>query len=86
MSAGSLARLQGASEVQTVEGSCSGAAKGMEDVAVPALHSSSGYPDGLALSSSPRNLPASVCCCETTTENMQRLPHQAEVRQLHPEL
>ncbi len=67
MSADTLARFQGASEVQAVEGSCCGAAEGMEIMAVPALHSSSGYPDSLALSSSQRSLLTSVCCCDTTT-------------------
>lgn len=69
MSADTLARVQGASEVQAVEGSCSGAAEGMEVMAVPALHGSFGYSDGLALSSSQRSLPASVCGCDTTTGN-----------------
>lgn len=69
MSAGTLARLQGASEVQAVEGGCSGAAEGMEVMALPAMHSSSGYSDGLALSSSQRSLLASVRRCGTTTGN-----------------
>ncbi len=69
MSAGTLARLQGASEVQAVEGRCSGAAEGMEVMALPALHCSSGYSDGLALSSSKRILLASVRHSGTTTGN-----------------
>lgn len=60
MSADTLARLQGAPEVQAVEGRCSGAPEGMEVMAVPAVHSGSGYSDGLALSSSQRSLLASV--------------------------
>lgn len=67
MSADSLARLQGASAVQAVEGGCCGAAEGMEIMALPALLSSFSYSDSLALSSSQRGLPASVCCCDTTT-------------------
>lgn len=79
MSADPLARLQGASAVQAVEGSCCGAAEGVEISAVPALHSSSGHSDGLALSSSQRSLPASVYRRGTTASNKQRLPRQAEV-------
>lgn len=79
MSAGALARIQGASEVQAVEGGCCGAAEGMEAVAVPALHGRVGYSDSLALSSSQRSLLASLCHCDTATDNKQRLPRQTEV-------
>lgn len=67
MSADALARLQRASEVQAVEGGCSGAAEGVEVMALPALHGGSGYSDGLALSSSQRSLLASVCRRGATT-------------------
>lgn len=69
VSADTLARLQGAPEVQAVEGGCSGAAEGVEVMALPALHSSCGYSDGLALSSSQTSLLASIWCRGTTTSN-----------------
>lgn len=77
MSAETLARLQGASEVQALEGGHSGAAEGME--APSALHSSFGHSGSLALSSIQRSLLASACCCGPTTDRWQRLPHQAKV-------
>lgn len=80
VSADPLARLQGASAVQAVEGSCSGAAESLEIIILPALYSSSCYSGGLALSSSPRSLLVSVYSCGTTTSNQQRLPRQAKVR------
>lgn len=79
MSADTLAGLQGTSEVQALEGGCSGATEGMEVVALSTLHSSFGYSDSLALSSSQRSLLTSICCCGTTTGIKQRLPCQAEV-------
>lgn len=47
-----LARLQGASALQVVEGSCRGVAKGLEINAAAALVGGIGYSDSLALSSS----------------------------------
>lgn len=79
MSAEPLAGLQGASAVQAVEGSCSGAAEGMEISAVPPLHGSCGHPGGLALSSRQRSLPAAACGSATATSTEHRLPSQAEV-------
>lgn len=79
MSTDTLARLQGTSEVQAVQGGCSGATEGMEVVAVSPLHGSFGYSGSLALSSSQRSLLTSVCRCDTTTDIKQRLPCQAEV-------
>lgn len=79
MSAGLLARLQGASAVQAVERSCSGAAEGLEIITLPALYSSCGHSGGLALSSSQRSLLVSVYSCGPTTSNKQRLPRQAKV-------
>lgn len=63
-----------------MEGSCSGAAEGLEIRAAPALLSSSGHSGRLALPSGQRGLPASVHDCGTTTGDKQRLPLQAEVR------
>lgn len=68
MSADELARLQGASEVQAVEGGSCGAAEGLEVMAVPALHRRPGDPDGLALSSGQRRLSASVRSCGAATD------------------
>ena len=79
VSADALERLQGAAEVQAVEGRCSGAAAGLEAVAPPVLLSGSGHSDGLALSSSQRSLPASVRGCGATTGALQGAPCQAEV-------
>ena len=60
MFAGTLERLQGAPEVQAVEGGCSGAAEVMEVVALSALRRSPGHPGGLALSPGQGRLPASL--------------------------
>lgn len=79
MSAETLARLQRSSEVQAVEGGCSGATEGMEVLAPSALLGSSGHSGSLALSPSQRSRLAPVCCCDTTTGSLQRLPHQAKV-------
>lgn len=79
MSTDTLARLQGTSEVQAVQGSCSGATEGMEVVAVSPLHSGFGYSGSLALSSSQRSLPTSVCRCSASADVRQRLPLQAKV-------
>ena len=65
MFAGSLARLQGASQVQAVEAGCSGAAESMEILAPSPVLSSSGHSDRLALSSSQRGLPASLWHCDS---------------------
>lgn len=60
MFADTLERLPGAAEVQIMETGCTGSPDGVEIVAATALYGSSGYSDGLALSSSQRRLPLSV--------------------------
>lgn len=62
-----------------MEGSCSGAAEGLEIRTASPLLSSSGHSGRLALSSGQRSLPASVYHCGTTPSDQQRLPLQAEV-------
>lgn len=63
-----------------MEGSCSGAAEGLEiSPASPPLLRSSGHPGRLALSPGQKSLPASVRDCVATTGAEQRLPLQAEV-------
>lgn len=79
MLADTLARLQGASKVQAVEGGCFGATEGLEALAVSALHSSSGHTNSLALSPSQGCLFTSVWCFDTTTGTWQRLPYQEKV-------
>lgn len=75
MPADTLERLQGASEVQAVEGGRAGAAEGVEVMAASALHGHSGHSDSLALSSGQTSLPASVRRCGATAGCGQRLPH-----------
>lgn len=85
MSADALAGVQGASQAPAVEGGRPGAAAGVEVMALPPRHGGHGHPDGLALSSSQRRLPASVRRRDATTGDRQRLPGQAEVSHTVPE-
>lgn len=62
-----------------MEAGGSGAAESLEVMAVSTLRGSSGYSDGLALSPSQRDVPASVQRCGSNTGHRQRLPGQAEV-------
>lgn len=79
MSADTLERLQGASEVQAVERSCTGSTEGLEDLDLSAHLCSCGYSDGVALPSGQGILPAPVCCCDSAAGSLQRFPQQAKV-------
>lgn len=77
--AGPLARLRGASAAEGVEGSCRGAAEGLEaGPAAPPLGSPA-HPDHLALPPGQRGLPAAGYRCAAAAGAEQRLPPQAEV-------
>lgn len=77
-----LAGVQGAPEVQIVEGGCPGAPERMEAMALSALHGGTGYSVCLALPSGQRGLPAPAWYCTTATGCGQRLPSQTEVTTL----
>lgn len=62
-----------------MEGSCTGAAEGLEVRTASPLLSGSGHSGRLALSSGQRGLPASAHNCGTATSDQQRLRLQAEV-------
>lgn len=79
MSAVPLARLRGASAFEALEGSCSGAAEGLEIGPASPLLGGAGHSGRLALPPGQGSLPASVLGCASSPGDKQRLPLQAEV-------